>query len=147
MVEEGEVDAVAGREAHTELSHQREAGQEPPNRRWRRTIESQKTNVDSRSAWIEGYQHIGGGFARGGSTSLTKKRHLKSINSVNLFLPHFLPNILFRNEDRSFWDPKQDDPVMITTIVANWRFRRILVDQGSTTDVLLWSILKKTIYL
>jgi len=40
-------------------------------------------------------------------------------------------------------DPKQDDPVVVTATIANWRVYKVLIDQGSLVDVLYWSIFLK----
>lgn len=33
--------------------------------------------------------------------------------------------------------------MVITTTIANWRVKRVLIDQGSSTDVLFWLVFKK----
>lgn len=62
---------------------------------------------------------IVGGFVGGVHTSSGKKRHLRRINSIILLPPCSLPNILFTNEEFFIQDPKQDNPVVITTTIAN----------------------------
>jgi len=44
--------------------------------------------------------------------------------------------ITFTNADFRGMDPEQDDPMVITIEVANCLVRKILIDQGSSTDIL-----------
>ena len=84
-----------------------------------------------------GIRTIAGGFAGGGSTNSSRKRYLRSVNSVDYFPPRTQPPITFSDEDFSAHDPKQDDPVMVTATIANWRVHKVLIDQGSSGDVLV----------
>jgi len=45
---------------------------------------------------------IASGFTGDNHTSLTRKRHLRSVNLINLLPSRFLLHILFNNEDRPF---------------------------------------------
>lgn len=35
-------------------------------------------------------------------------------------------------------DPNQDDPMVITAIIARYSISKVLVDQGSSTNILYW---------
>ncbi|XP_072084466.1 uncharacterized protein [Arachis hypogaea] len=78
---------------------------------------------------------ISGGFAGGGLTKSSRKRHLKEIYQVESEGPD-LPTISFTKEDGQGIVPGHDDPVVITMILANPHLHRTLVDQGSSADLL-----------
>jgi len=54
-----------------------------------------------------------------------------------------MPPITFTNADFKGIDPFQYDPIVITVEVENFSIMKILVDQGSSVDVLYWSTFKK----
>jgi len=85
---------------------------------------------------VETVDTIAGGFASGGSLSSSRKRHYRSVNYVQYFPPRSQPPITLSDEDFSSHDPKQDDPVVVTATIANWRVHKDLIDQRSSTDVL-----------
>ncbi|XP_025640620.1 uncharacterized protein [Arachis hypogaea] len=78
---------------------------------------------------------ISGGFAGGGLTKSSRKRHLKEVYQVGGELPD-LPTISFTKEDGQGIVPGHDDPVVITMILANAHLHRTLEDQGSSADIL-----------
>ncbi|XP_015962360.1 uncharacterized protein LOC107486329 [Arachis duranensis] len=72
---------------------------------------------------------ISGGFAGGGLTKSSRKRHLKRVHQVGNESPD-LPIISFTKKDRQGIMPRHDDLVVITMILANANLHRTLVDQG-----------------
>ena len=40
-------------------------------------------------------------------------------------------------------DPTQDDPMVVTIVLVGWIVQRTLIDQGSSTKILYWSIFEK----
>ncbi|XP_072074326.1 uncharacterized protein [Arachis hypogaea] len=78
---------------------------------------------------------ISGGFAGGGLTKSSRKRHMKEVYQVRSEGPN-LPTISFTKEDGQGIVPGQDDPVVIIMILANAHLHRTLVDQGSSADIL-----------
>jgi len=89
---------------------------------------------------------IAGGFAGGGTTSTARKRHLQIVQSVNVIsrpLAKKMLPITFTNADFKGVDPQQDDPMVITVEIENFAVMKTLVDQGSSVDILYWSIFKK----
>jgi len=50
---------------------------------------------------------------------------------------------LLTNEDLSIHDLDQDDLVVATAIIANWRFHKIFIYQGTLVDVLYLSTFQK----
>ncbi|XP_016164646.1 uncharacterized protein LOC107607183 [Arachis ipaensis] len=76
-----------------------------------------------------------GGFAGGGLTKSSRKRHLKEVYQVGSDGPD-LPTISFTREDGQGIMPGHDDPVVITMILTNAHFHITIVDQGSSVDIL-----------
>lgn len=83
---------------------------------------------------------ISRGFAGGGPSSSARKRHLRNLHSVNRaeIIRRSMPTITFLDEDFHAPDPNQDDPMVITTIIARYNMSKVLVDQGSSTNILYW---------
>ena len=82
---------------------------------------------------------IVGGFAGGGTTSSSWKRHLRAVNSVYSISRSNrtdLPPMLFTNSDFRNINPRQDDPMVVTIEVANFVIMETLIDQGSYVDIL-----------
>jgi len=52
-------------------------------------------------------------------------------------------SIMFSDADFSVNDPNQDDSIVVTATIANWSVHKILIDQGSSADVLYWSTFRK----
>jgi len=86
---------------------------------------------------------ISGGFASEGSTSSAKKKHLRHIQSINHIIHshhrHRMPPIIFTNDDFHGLDHQQDDPMVITVEIENYAVKKVLVDQGSSVDILYWA--------
>ncbi|XP_014491061.1 uncharacterized protein LOC106753722 [Vigna radiata var. radiata] len=83
---------------------------------------------------------ISGGFAGGGASSAARKRHLRNLHSVNKvgIGRRTMPSITFSDEDFHAPDPDQDDPMVITAIIARYSVGKVLVDQGSSANILYW---------
>ncbi|XP_052724090.1 uncharacterized protein LOC128193934 [Vigna angularis] len=83
---------------------------------------------------------ISGGFAGGGPSTSTRKRHLRSLHSVNPveMVRRSMPSITFSNEDFHAPDPNQNDPMVITAVISRYNVGKVLVDQGSSTNILYW---------
>ncbi|XP_020238868.1 uncharacterized protein LOC109817925 [Cajanus cajan] len=84
---------------------------------------------------------IAGGFAGGGASSSTRRRHLRSINCVHSTTPALhqsSPPISFSDKDYVGVSPNQDDPMVIVVEIANSKVQKTLIDQGSSADVLYW---------
>ena len=50
-----------------------------------------------------------------------------------------MPLITFTDADFEGIEPNHDDPVVVKVEVANWLVCKVLVDQGSSVDILYWS--------
>lgn len=83
---------------------------------------------------------ISGGSAGGGPSRAARKRHLRSLHSVNRtdMQRRSMLAITFSDEDFHAPDLEQDDPMVITTMIARSQVRKVLVDQGSSTNILYW---------
>ncbi|XP_059639467.1 uncharacterized protein LOC132281816 [Cornus florida] len=90
---------------------------------------------------------ISGGFAGGGETSSARRAHARRIrsflevNEVGMTSPPTLPRveepvITFSEEDDKGIHQPHDDPLVVSMVVANFTVRRILIDNGSSADIL-----------
>ncbi|XP_017423571.1 uncharacterized protein LOC108332776 [Vigna angularis] len=64
-------------------------------------------------------------------------RALQSVHSVDKPRRTMLP-ITFSDDDFHASDPDQDDPMVITTEIAKYGVSKVLVDQGSSMNILYW---------
>ncbi|XP_014523893.1 uncharacterized protein LOC106780154 [Vigna radiata var. radiata] len=83
---------------------------------------------------------ISGGFASGGSSSSARKRSIRALRSIHAVdVPkRTMPPITFSDEDFHVPDLDQDDPMVITMEVARYGVSKVLVDQGSSVNILYW---------
>jgi len=91
---------------------------------------------------------ISGGFSGDGPSRLARKRkrHLRAIKSVHMISRRTcrnMPEIIFPDRDFKGIDTRQDDPMVITVDLANCEIKKMLVDYGSSVDVLYWRTFKK----
>ena len=93
---------------------------------------------------------ISGGFAGGGESSSTRKAHLRSIRSgetlevqvVSKF-PRLDTTITFSDSDMEGCQHPHDDPLVIKAVVANKTIHNVLVDNGSSADIIFASAFDK----
>ena len=93
---------------------------------------------------------ISGGFAGGGESSFTRKAHLRSIRSGEVMevqavskLPRLDTAIMFSYSDLEGCQHPHDDPLVIRAVVANKTIHRVLVDNGSSADIIFASAFDK----
>ena len=93
---------------------------------------------------------ISGGFAGGGESSSARKAHLRSIRSAELGevqsvskIPRVDTTITFSDSDMEGCQHPHDDPLVIRAIVANTTVHRVLVDNGSSADIIFASAFDK----
>ena len=86
---------------------------------------------------------ISGGFAGGGESSSARKAHLRSIRSADMGeiqavskLPRIDTTITFSDSDLEGCQHPHDDPLVIRAIVANTTVHLVLVDNGSSVDII-----------
>ena len=93
---------------------------------------------------------ISGGFAGGGESSSAQKAHLRSIRSAEIVkiqavskLPRLDTSITFSDSDLEGCQHPHDDPLVVRAVVANKTVHRVLVDNGSSTDIIFASAFDK----
>ena len=93
---------------------------------------------------------ISGGFAGGGESSSTRKAHLRSINSAKMGeiqavskLSRLDTTITFSDSDLKGYQHPHDDPLVVRAIVANTTVHRVLIDNGSSADIIFASAFDK----
>ena len=86
---------------------------------------------------------ISGGFAGGGESSSARKAHLRSIRSAEIGeiqavskLPQLDTSITFSDSDLEGCQHPHDDPLVVRAVVANKTVHRVLVDNGSSADII-----------
>ena len=95
---------------------------------------------------IHGEVHtISGGFSGEGCTASQHKRYVRSVNSVveqgtNGSLD---VDLSFTKADLHDVVPHDNDPVVISVVTVGRKAHRVLVDQGSSADVMFWSTYNK----
>ena len=86
------------------------------------------------------FNTIAGDFAGGGQTSSARKRYVRSVmTTTKIERPKKVPDIVFSNEDLKGVVPHEDDPIVLSVIMMGRNVHRVLVDQGSSTDVMFWN--------
>ena len=93
---------------------------------------------------------ISRGFSGGGESSSARKAHLRSIRSVEITevqavskIPRLDTSITFFNSDLEGCQHLHDDPLVIRAVVANKTVHLVLVDNGSSADIILTSAFDK----
>ena len=93
---------------------------------------------------------ISEGFAGGGESSTARKAHLRSIRSGEVMevqvvskLPRLDIAITFSDSDLEGCQHPHDDPLVIRAVVANKTIHRVLVDNGSSADIIFASAFDK----
>ena len=99
---------------------------------------------------LEEIHVISGGFSGGGESSSVRKAHLRSIRSGEALevqavskLPRLNTAITFSDSDLEGCQHPHDDPLVIRAAVANKTIHRVLVDNGSSTDIIFASAFDK----
>ena len=93
---------------------------------------------------------ISGGFAGGGESSSARKAHLRNIRSTEVVevqavskLPRLDTSITFSYSDLEGCQHPHHDPLVIRAVVANKTVHRVLVDNGSSADIIFASAFDK----
>ena len=93
---------------------------------------------------------ISRGLAEGGESSSARKAHLRSIKSAEIVeiqavskLPRLETFITFSDSDLEGCQHPHDDPLVVRAIVANKIVHRVLVDNGSSADIIFTSAFDK----
>ncbi|XP_052736709.1 uncharacterized protein LOC128197899 [Vigna angularis] len=129
-------DRPAQRPAYRKDKPQRSRAERPRSER-----RPSRSRSRSRERPLRGHINtISGGFAGGGSSFSARKRHVRALQSVHLVDKprRSMPPITFSDEDFHAPDPDQDDPMVITAEIARYGISKVLVDQGSSVNILYW---------
>ena len=93
---------------------------------------------------------ISGGFTGGGESSSVRKAHLRSIRSAEIReiqavskLPRLDTSITFSDSDLEGCQHPHDDPLVVRAVVANKTVHRVLVENGSSADIIFASAFDK----
>ncbi|GFY98634.1 hypothetical protein Acr_13g0000350 [Actinidia rufa] len=96
-------------------------------------------------------QTIHGGFGLGGCSTSSRKRHARSAFRLaeeeiyNLSSPYVgdQPPITFSNDDLRGLHLPHDDALVVSAVIANFNVQRILIDNGSSADILFVSAFER----
>ena len=94
---------------------------------------------------------ISGGFTDGGESNSARKAHLRSFRSGETLevqavskLPQLDKTITFSDVDLEDCQHPHDDPLVIKVIImANKTVHRVLIDNGSSIDIIFASVFDK----
>jgi len=95
---------------------------------------------------IHGEVHtISGGFFGGGPTASQRKKYARSVNSIDEKISDdpWESDLVFMRADLRDVVPHDNDLVVISVVMAGRKVHRVLVDQGSSADVMFWSTFNK----
>jgi len=95
---------------------------------------------------VHGEVHtIAGGFSGRGCTASQRKRYAHSVMVVDSVEEDHFPDadITFTKADLQDVVPHDNDPIVISLVTVGRRVHRVLVDQGSSTDVVFWPTFNK----
>ena len=120
-------------QAQNQTQSQAQAQQLPPPR--------QTTTQHQQSLWE--IHVISGGFAGGGESNAARKAHLRSIKPGEVMevqavskLPRLDTFITFSDSNLEGCQHPHDDPLVIRAAVANKTVHQVLIDNGSSTDII-----------
>ncbi|XP_057464641.1 uncharacterized protein LOC130754441 [Actinidia eriantha] len=119
------------------------AARPPPNSPEKRYGDNRPTAGD--------IQTIHGGFGSGGCSTSSRKRHARSANSLaeeevyNFSSSHVgdQAQITFSSDDLRGLHLPHDDALVVSAVIANFNVQRILIDSGSSADILFTSAFEK----
>ncbi|MCH81899.1 hypothetical protein A2U01_0002693 [Trifolium medium] len=89
---------------------------------------------------------IAGGFAGGGESRAARKRYLRRIIQETNLVGHVsfppTPKISFSASDGNGIFPHDDDPLVIQVHILNCDVKCVLIDSGSSTNIMYWEAFK-----
>jgi len=86
------------------------------------------------------FNTIAGGFSRGGTSASSRKSYARAVMTLEKVKPdpRLIPYICFTTSDCEDIFPQEDDTIVISIITMGRNVHKVLVDQGSSTDVMFW---------
>ncbi|XP_057455806.1 uncharacterized protein LOC130746984 [Lotus japonicus] len=92
---------------------------------------------------------ITGGWAAGGPSNNSRKRSTRIIMSAagrphpsSLRPPQQKVSITFTEDDYGADTGEEDDPIVVEALIANGKVRRVLIDTGSSVDIMFYDAYK-----
>jgi hypothetical protein len=89
---------------------------------------------------------IAGGFVGGGESSTARKRYVRRSEFEVKFVGHTsiapVPDLSFTKEDKREVMPHDDDPLVIQVQILNCDVKIVLMDSGSSADIMYWEAFK-----
>jgi len=85
---------------------------------------------------------ISRGFSGGGSSASKRKRYARAVMSLEAMRSDHSPepHLCFTSSDLEDVVSHEDDPVVISVVTIGKKVHIVLIDQGSSTDVMFWSM-------
>ncbi|XP_057963961.1 uncharacterized protein LOC131155067 [Malania oleifera] len=113
----------------------------------REPLEQRRPSVKEKEEQVVGeIAVIFGGSASGGDSGGARKRYAKKELSMEKGEKSSKRNkkdddITFDSRDKEGVQQPHDNALVLSLLVANYRVRRILIETGSSTNVMFWSVL------
>ncbi|XP_068500838.1 uncharacterized protein [Phaseolus vulgaris] len=110
-----------------------------------RLCQHQWKNKRTRCLSLGEVHTIAGGFSGGGPTASQRKKYARGVNSIEERISGnpWESDPVFTRTDLQDVVPHDNDPVVISVVTAGRKVQRVLVDQGSSADVMFWSTFNK----
>jgi len=88
---------------------------------------------------------IAGGFSGRGPTASQRKKYARGVNSIEerILGEPWESDLVFTRGDLRDVVSHDNDPVVVSVVTAGRKVHRVLVDQGSSADVMFWSTFNK----
>ena len=88
---------------------------------------------------------IAGGFSGGGPTASQRKKYARGVNSIEERISGepWESDLVFTRGYLRDVVPHDNDPMVISVVTARRKVHRVLVNQGSSADVMFWSSFNK----
>jgi len=85
------------------------------------------------------------GFSGGGCTASQRKRYAREVMTIEAGEPDQPdePDLCFTKTNLRDVVPHEDDPVVISVVIVGRRVHWVLIDQGSSADVIFWVTFNK----
>ncbi|MCH92502.1 hypothetical protein A2U01_0013442, partial [Trifolium medium] len=87
---------------------------------------------------------IAGGFSGGGESNFARKKYVRQVNQIAEMIGKVsfpkTPEPTFSEHDAEGIVPHDNDPLIIQVHIFNWNIKRVLVDSGSSADIMYWDV-------
>jgi len=98
-----------------------------------------RATLSSRTSFLGDFNTTVGGFSRSGATHSFRKRYVRSVmTTAKIERPKEIPDIVFFSEDLKGVLSHEDDMTVLSVITMDRNMHRVLIDQGSSIDVIFW---------